>query len=401
MTKPTVHTETARADVERQALELVNRHDPRSMGKRQFLGAWFDAGLTWVHFPNGLGGLGVPRGLQAAADAILRDAGGTHPFAVNPIGYGMAAPTIVEHAQPELAHELLRPLASCEHIWCQLFSEPGAGSDLAGLATMAVRTPDDWVVNGQKVWTSGAQVARYALLLARTDPDVPKHKGLSYFILDMHAPGVDVRPLRQITGHAEFNEVFLSDVRIPDSHRLGSTGDGWRVAMTTLMNERSAIGGGSSVRGSGSIADAMSLWRERPDLHTPVLRHRLAKLWARAEAQRITGQRARATSKLGSPGPEGAISKLVSAELNQAVYEFCMDLLGAEASLYEDYGAIDSFRKSDAVSSIQYAFLRSRANTIEGGTSEVLRNILGERILGLPGDLRADSGKAWKEIPRG
>jgi alkylation response protein AidB-like acyl-CoA dehydrogenase len=401
MTESAIAAETASAYVEGRALDLVSRHDPRSMGRRQFLGVWFDAGLTWVHFPKGLGGLGVPRGLQAVADAVLHEAGGTHPFTLNPIGYGMAAPTLIEHAQPELAQELLRPLASGEHIWCQLFSEPGAGSDLAGLATMAVRTGDDWVVNGQKVWTSGAQVARYALLLTRTDPDVPKHKGLTYFIIDMHAPGVDVRPLRQITGHAEFNEVFLSDVRIPDSHRLGSTGDGWRVAMTTLMNERSALGHRSSVRGSGSIADAVSLWRERPDLHTPVLRHRLATLWIRAEAQRITGQRARATSKLGSPGPEGAISKLVSAELNQAVSEFCMDLLGVEATLHEDYGAINTLRRAGAGSSIQYLFLRSRANTIEGGTSEVMRNILGERILGLPGDLRADSGKAWKDIPHG
>ena len=399
MAEPSVEAKTAPAYVERRALDLVNRHNPRSMSRRDFLSAWFDAGLTWVHFPTGLGGLGVPRGLQAAADVVLHDAGGTHPFRLNPVGYGMAAPTLVAHARPELARELLRPVACGEHLWCQLFSEPGAGSDLAGLATMAVRTGDDWVVNGQKVWTSGAQVARYGLLLARTDPDVPKHKGLTYFILDMHAQGVDVRPLRQITGHAEFNEVFLSDVRIPDSHRLGSTGDGWRVAMTTLMNERSTLG--EIGRRSGSIADAMSLWRERPDLHTPVLRHRLARLWVRAETRRITRERARATSKLGSPGPEGAISKLVSAELNQAVYEFCMDLLGVEATLYEDYGAIESSRRRDADSSIQYSFLRSRANTIEGGTSEVMRNILGERILGLPGDLRADSDKAWKEIPRG
>jgi alkylation response protein AidB-like acyl-CoA dehydrogenase len=401
VTQPTVDAETASTYVERQAIELVSRHDPRSMSRRAFLGAWYDAGLTWVHFPKGLGGLGVPRGLQASADVVLHDAGGTHPFALNPIGYGMAAPTLVEHASPELAHELLRPLASSEHIWCQLFSEPGAGSDLAGLATMAVRVADGWVVNGQKVWTSGAQVARYALLLARTDPNVPKHQGLTYFILDMHAPGVDVRPLRQMTGHSEFNEVFLSDVRIPDTHRLGPIGHGWRVAMTTLMNERSAIGGGSSVRGSGAIADAMLLWQQRPDKHTSVLRDRLARLWTRAEVQRITGQRARETSKLGSPGPEGAISKLVSAELNQAVYEFCMDLLGVEATLHEDYGAIDSLPRHDVSVTIQHSFLRSRANTIEGGTSEVLRNILGERILGLPGDLRADSGKPWKEIPHG
>jgi alkylation response protein AidB-like acyl-CoA dehydrogenase len=387
--------------VERLALDLIRLHDPRVMRRRQFLGAWFDAGLTWVHFPKGSGGLGVSRGLQAVADRALRDAGGTHSFTANPIGYGMAAPTLVEHARPELARELLRPLASCEHIWCQLFSEPGAGSDLAGLATMAVRTGDDWVVNGQKVWTSGAQLARFGLLLARTDPDAPKHKGLTYFVVDMHAVGIEVRPLRQITGHAEFNEVFLSDVRVPDHNRLGEPGDGWRVAMTTLTNERSAMSGGAPARGSGSIADAVSLWRSRPDLHTPAHRRRLAQIWARAEAQRITGQRARAASKLGSPGPEGAISKLVWAELNQSVYEFCMDLLGVEGTLHGDYGTAESLPRRDRAFSIQHSFLRSRANTIEGGTSEVLRNILGERILGLPGDLRADAKMAWKEIPRG
>jgi alkylation response protein AidB-like acyl-CoA dehydrogenase len=171
--------------------------------------------------------------------------------------------------------------------------------------------------------------------------------------------------------------------------------------MTTLTNERSAIAGGSSGRGSGSITDALSLWQSRPDLHTPALRRRLAQIWARAEAQRITGQRARATSKRGSPGPEGAISKLVWAELNQSVYEFCMDLLGLEGTLHADYGTADSTTRREGMFSVQHSFLRSRANTIEGGTSEVLRNILGERILGLPGDLRADANMAWKEIPRG
>jgi alkylation response protein AidB-like acyl-CoA dehydrogenase len=399
MTEPVAEADTAY--VERQALELVRRYDPSQVTRRQFLGAWFDAGLTWVHFPKGLGGLGVSRGLQAVADRVLREAGGFHSFSANPIGYGMAAPTLVEHARPELVQQLLRPLASCEHIWCQLFSEPGAGSDLAGLATMAIRDDDDWVVNGQKIWTSGAQVAQYGLLLARTEPDAPKHKGLTYFVLEMNAPGVEVRPLRQITGHAEFNEVFLSDVRVPDSHRLGAPAAGWRVAMTTLMNERSAIGGVSPARGSGSIADAMSLWQSRPDLHSPALRRRLAQIWARAEVQRITGQRARAVAKSGSPGPEGAISKLVWAELNQAVYEFCMDLLGLEGTVHEGYGPSDAVPRRKAALSIQHSFLRSRANTIEGGTSEVLRNILGERILGLPGDLRADANKTWKEIPRG
>jgi alkylation response protein AidB-like acyl-CoA dehydrogenase len=401
MTQAQPDTTAAEMQVERAAHNLLIRMDPRAMGKREFLGEWFDAGLTWVHFPVRSGGLGLARGAQAAADTILQTAGVRHPFQLNPIGYGMAGPTLVEHAGPDLARELLRPLASCEHVWCQLFSEPGAGSDLAGLATSAVRDGTDWVVNGQKVWTSGAHVARYALLLARTDPDVAKHKGLTYFVLDMNAPGVEVRPLRQLTGDSEFNEVFLSYVRIPDTHRIGPPGDGWRVALTTLMNERSAIGGGSPRRGAGAISEAVDLWRKRPDLHTAVLRDRLARLWTRAEVHRLTRQRARASATTGSPGPEGSISKLVSAELNQEIYGFCMDLLGIEAGLHTGYSSSGPPASGTSPQPIQRAFLRSRANTIEGGTSEVLRNILGERILGLPGEMRADTGKAWKEIPRG
>jgi alkylation response protein AidB-like acyl-CoA dehydrogenase len=387
--------------IEKTARQVVEAHDPQSTPPREFLGAVYDAGLAWVHFPVGFGGLGVSRGLQARADEVLQGAGGPNAFSLNPIGQGMAAPTVLEHGSPELARELLRPLATTEHIWCQLFSEPGAGSDLAGLATSAVQDGDEWVVNGQKVWTSLAHRARYALLLARTDPEQPKHKGLTYFVLDMQAPGVETRPLRQMTGQAEFNEVYLSDARIPDSHRLGAVGNGWRVAMTTLMNERSAIGGGSSVRGAGAIADAVELWARRPDLHTAVLRDKLAALWTRAEAQRLTSARAGRVATAGSPGPEGSIAKLVSAELNQHVYEFCMELLGPEATLYGSYGLRDVEHGEDYRGPVQQRFLRSRANTIEGGTSEVLRNILGERILGLPGDLRADSGMAWKDIPRG
>ncbi len=387
--------------VDKTAHAVVESHDPRSTPREEMLGAVYDAGLAWVHFPVGLGGLGVSRGLQATADTVLQGAGVDNAFFLNPIGHGMAAPTVLEHGAPELSKELLRPLATTEHIWCQLFSEPGAGSDLAGLATSAVRDGDDWVINGQKVWTSLAHVARYALLLARTDPDQPKHKGLTYFVLDMAAPGVETRPLRQMTGQAEFNEVYLSDARIPDSHRLGAVGNGWRVAMTTLMNERSAIGGTSSVRGAGAIADATELWARYPQRQTPVLRDRLAALWTRAEAQRLTDERARRSQGSGQPGPEGSIAKLVSAELNQDVYEFAMELLGPEATLYGSYELRQDVPREEYRGPLQQRFLRSRANTIEGGTSEVLRNILGERILGLPGDLRADSGKAWKDIPRG
>ena len=393
---------TADADrVADLARQVVAEHDPKSVPIPEYLGACYDAGLSWVQFPEGMGGLGVSRGLQAVADRILQGAGGPVPLGLNPMGYGMAAPTIREHAQDdELKKSWLRPLATTEHIWCQLFSEPGAGSDLAGLATTAVQDGSGdgaWVVNGQKVWTSLAHRARWGLLLARTNPDVPKHKGLTYFVIDMHGPGVEARPLRQMTGQAEFNEVYFTDARIPDAHRLGAVGDGWRVAMTTLMNERSALGGSGNRRGAGPISDAVGLWAARPDLRTPVLRDRLTQLWLRAEAQRLTSERSRATVGVGGPGPEGSIGKMVGAELNQQMYEWCMDFLGPEGILYHTYNPAED---ADWRGPIQQRFLRSRANTIEGGTSEVMRNILGERVLGLPGDMRADT-MAWKEIPRG
>ncbi|STZ38965.1 acyl-CoA dehydrogenase YdiO [Mycobacteroides abscessus] len=225
------------------AHEVLAKHPPATTPVTDLLGAVYDAGLAWVHFPVGLGGLDAPPALQAVSDTILRAAGVPDPLFVNVIGYGMAAPTVLAHGQPELIRRILRPLFTGEELWCQLFSEPGAGSDLAGLATRAVRDGDEWVINGQKVWTSGAHQARWALLVARSNPDVAKHRGLTYFVVDMTDPGVEVRPLRQMTGDAEFNEVYLTDVRIPDAHRLGNEGDGWRVSMTTLMNERSALGG--------------------------------------------------------------------------------------------------------------------------------------------------------------
>ena len=389
------------ARVAELAHTVVAEHDPKQVPVTEFLGACYDAGLSWVNFPEGMGGLGVSRGLQAVADSILQGAGGPVPLGLNPMGYGMAAPTVREHAQTdELKKFFLRPLATTEDIWCQLFSEPGAGSDVAGLATSAVRDGDEWVINGQKVWTSLAHRARWGLLLARSDADAPKHKGLTYFVLDMHDPGVECRPLRQMTGQAEFNEVYITDARIPDAHRLGAVGDGWRVAMTTLMNERSALGASGSRRGAGTISEAVQLWASRPDLHTPVLRDRLTQLWLRAEAQRLTSERSRVSAGAGSPGPEGSIGKMVGAELNQEIYEFCMDLLGPEGILYHSYAMHGANADGDWRGPIQQRYLRSRANTIEGGTSEVMRNLLGERVLGLPGDLRADTGP-WKEVPRG
>jgi alkylation response protein AidB-like acyl-CoA dehydrogenase len=388
------------ADLTRRVEALLVAHPPASTGRTAFLEARFDAGLAWVHFPEGAGGLGLAPGLQRVVDRALHAAGAPEPdVARNIIGMGMAAPTIAVHGTPEQRARYLRPLFTGEEIWCQLFSEPGSGSDLAGLGTRAVRDGDEWVVNGQKVWTTLAHISRFGLLVARTNPDLPKHLGLTYFICDMQADGVDVRPLRQMTGDAEFNEVYLSDVHLPDDLRLGGEGEGWRVAMTTLMNERVSIGGGRSSRGSGAIAVAVDVWNRIAD-HDPARRDRLLRLWVAAEVNRLTNIRAGQLRRAGTPGPEGSVAKLNFAELNQAISELCVDLMGAEGQLYTDY---DSPRRESVgfySGDPRYFFLRSRANSIEGGTSEVLRNILGERVLGLPGEPRTDKDLPWRDIPR-
>ena len=309
------------------------------------------------------------------------------------------APTILTHGTEDQKRRYLRPLWTCEHVWCQLFSEPGAGSDVASLAARAVRDGDEWVANGQKVWTTLAHRSRYGMLLARTDPEAEKHKGLTYFVVDMHAPGVEVRPLRQMTGDAEFNEVYFTDVRIPDAERLGDVGQGWHAALTTLMNERVSIGGAIGSRGTGPIGTALRLWQARTD-KDPVLRDRVVKLWVESEAHRMTSMRAAANSLNGTPGPEGSTAKLHFAELNKRIYELCVALQGAEGMLYDESEMRQPETAGGFGGTPQRMFLRSRANSIEGGTSEVMRNILGERILGLPGDVRVDKGRPWTEIPR-
>ncbi len=283
---------------------FLEAHPPATTDRLDFLRARFDAGLAWVHYPVGLGGLDAPRSLQAVVDAELEAAGApdNDPRRIG-IGLGMAAPTILGFGSEEQRQRLLRPLWTGEEVWCQLFSEPGAGSDLAALATRAVRDGDDWVVDGQKVWTSSAHLARWAILIARTDPDLPKHRGITYFVCDMTDPGVEVRPLRQITGEAEFNEVFLTGVRIPDSRRLGEIGEGWRVAQTTLMNERVAIGGGRVPREGGMIGLVSETWRDRPELRTHDLHQRLLRLWVDAEAARLAGERLGQQLAVGQPGP--------------------------------------------------------------------------------------------------
>jgi alkylation response protein AidB-like acyl-CoA dehydrogenase len=376
-------------------------HDPASTPREQFLSGRFDAGLAAVHYPVGHGGLGLPRSLQQAAEEQFARAGAPAPDPRrNVIGLGMAAPTLIAFGTDEQLDRWLKPLWLAEEIWCQLFSEPGAGSDLANLSTRATRDGDDWVVSGQKVWTSLAHHARWALLLARTDPDVPKHAGLSYFILDMHAPGVEVRPLRQLTGEAEFNEVFITDARVPDANRLGEVGAGWRVANATLMNERVAIGAASAApRESGMIGTAAHDWREHPEARTPELHQRLLRLWARAEVARLAGMRMRQQLASGQPGPDGSAVKLTFALLNQEISGFEIELAGADGLTYDDW-TMRRAGSSDYARGPAYRYLRSKGNSIEGGTSEILRNIIAERVLGLPPEPRTDTGVPWKDLPR-
>jgi alkylation response protein AidB-like acyl-CoA dehydrogenase len=387
-------------DLRAQVAEFLASHDPQGTDRLEFLRARFDAGLAWVHYPAGLGGQGLPRSLQSAVDRAFDAAGapGNHPER-NGIGLGMAAPTILVHGTAEQKERWLRPLWTGEQIWCQLFSEPGAGSDLAGLATRAVRDGDEWVVNGQKVWTSSAHMASRGLLVARTDPDQPKHKGLTYFALDMIQPGVEVRPLRQATGEAEFNEVFMTDARVADADRLGGAGEGWQVSMATLMNERVSIGGNAMPREGGMIASAARTWREHPELRTPGLHDRLLRLWADAEVARIAGSRLRQQLAAGQPGPEGSAAKLAFARLNQEISEFEVELAGPDGLLYDDW----TMRRPEGANFFGrnpgFRFLRAKGNSIEGGTSEILRNIIAERVLGLPKEARVDTGP-WKDLPR-
>ena len=277
---------------------LLAANDPTTMDNVAFRGARYDAGLAWVHFPKGYGGLGVRPELNKLVETRLREAG-AKPTDPSTFFMALAGPTIVTHGSHEAKQRFLRPMFTGEEKWCQLFSEPGAGSDFAGLATKAERDGDEWIVNGQKVWNTMAHIADFGMLVTRTDPEAPKHKGMTYFALDMHAPGVEVRPLRQITGEAEFNEVYMTDARVPDAHRIGDVGEGWRASLTTLMNERNAIGTGSGA-GSGSVArqgaaanDAVEIWKQLdPSEQDGARKDRLMQLWCQAEVNRLTNRRA-------------------------------------------------------------------------------------------------------------
>lgn len=351
---------------------------PDSADPTEFLLARFDADLAWVADPVAAG----------VVEERLRAAKAPDPFVRNPIGVGMVGPTILHHGTPAQRDRYLRRLWAGLDVWCQLFSEPGSGSDLASLATRAVRNGDGWIVNGQKVWTSGAERARYGLLLARTDVDVPKRAGLTTFVIEMDAPGVTVRPLRQMTGDAEFNEVFLQDLRLTPDAQLGPAGEGWHVAFTTLMNERSSIGNAFGSSGGGPVATALELYRTRRP-GDAVARDAVVRMYIEAELLRLLATRAT------GPGPAASVVKLFGAEHIRRVTEIIVGLLGADGMLFDDTGDGSPWTRGPHVS-----FLRARAATIEGGSSEVMRNILAERVLGLPREADPNAGRPWREIPR-
>ncbi len=384
---------------------LLAAHDPTEISRIEFRGHQYDAGLAWVHHPRGFGGLGVTRRLNSAVERRLR-AAGARPADPSTFFMALIGPTILTHGSDEQKRRYLRPMFTGEERWCQLFSEPGSGSDFAGLGTRATLDGDEWVVSGQKVWNTLAHVADLGMLVARTDPDMPKHKGLTYFALDMRAPGVEVRPLRQITGEAEFNEVYMTEVRVPDSARIGAVGEGWRVSLTTLMNERTAIGsaaGTTAGSGGGPLEGLLDAYRKMdPAVRTKAHRQEVMQMWVRGEALRLTNARAAHNARAGNPGPEGSVSKLMLAEFNKDLTAKVIDLKGPAGMVGYDYG----FRRPTEVSldggigGAHHSFLRARANSIEGGTSEIMRNILGEQVLGLPGEPRVDKEIPWRDVPR-
>ena len=355
----------------------------------------YDAGWACIGWAPEFGG----RGASPIEDVIWQQEESQYDLPANffLIGQGMIAPTLMAWARDEDKARYLPPLASGEEVWCQLFSEPAGGSDLAALRTRAERDGDEWVINGQKIWTSGAHFSDYGVIVVRTDPTVPKHKGLSYFYVDMKAPGVEVKPIKQLTGDADFNEVYFNDVRVSDQQRLGEVGQGWQVSLTTLMNERAAIGGGF---GQMDVALAMAVAQKveingRPALEDASVRARLANWYVQESGLKYTGYRSlTALSRGALPGPENSIGKLVGAPKMQAMSSYLMDLL--EAS-----GAITDESLVTEAGIIQRAYMGAPGLRIAGGTDEIMANIIAERVLGLPQEPRLDKGIPFNEVPTG
>ena len=373
----------------------------REVRSRAAYEAWYPAfgasGLVAATWPVAYGGLDLSRSVARAVEGVLA------PYnlgRLNPLGLNLAAPALFAHGTEEQRLRFLPPIVRNEERWCQLFSEPGAGSDLASLATKAERVGDEWVVTGQKVWTTWAHVSDFGVLLARTEPSAPKRKGITYFLVDLRQPGVEVRPLRHIGGEIDFNEVFLDAARIPDSQRVGEVGDGWRVANATLSGERQMVSGS----GSGGVdriggAGAERLVRLAAEHGaTPTQRQAIMEAWSEERIRAWTNERVRAGIRAGrSPGPESSIGKVHQGELNQRIQLLATDLLGAGATAWPAPG---DGSWSDTLPYEVKGMLRSRANTIEGGTTEVNKNIVGERVLGLPREPDPWHDTSWSEVPR-
>jgi alkylation response protein AidB-like acyl-CoA dehydrogenase len=365
------------------------------------------SGLVAPSWPVAYGGLALTPAQVREVERVLA------PYnlgRLNPLGLNLAAPALFAHGSEGQRTRFLPPIVRNEEVWCQLFSEPGAGSDLASLATRAERDGDGWVVTGQKVWTTWAHLSDFGVLLARTDPDAPKRKGITYFLVDLHQPGVEVRPLRHITGEIDFNEVFLDEARVPDDQRVGEVGDGWRVANATLSGERQMVSGSGSggvdrIGGAGAerlvrLARGVAAGSGGSGWNDPVVRQELMRVLSEERIRSWTNQRVRAGLKAGRPpGPESSIGKVHQGELNQRIQLLATGLLGAGAMAWEAPGAgIGSYEES-----LPYevkGMLRSRANTIEGGTTEVNKNIVAERVLGLPRDPDPWQGAPWRDVPR-
>ena len=356
----------------------------------------YDAGWACIRWPKKYGcreGTAIEQVIWNQEEAKIPNL----PQPVFGIGQGMAAPTMMTWAD-EAAHERFIPkLASGEEIWCQLFSEPAGGSDLAALRTKAERDGDDWVINGQKIWTSGAHYSDYGILVVRTDPNVPKHKGLTYFYLDMKSPGIEIKPIKQISGDANFNEVYFTDVRIPDSQRLGEVGQGWQVSITTLMNERASIGGGGSAVGFDSVfrlAQQVTI-DDKPAIEDSAVRAKLASWYCQEAGLKYTGYRSMtALSKGAIPGPENSIGKLVGAPKTQDMASFAMDLMEMSGAVWDPEFAPEA-------GLFQASYMGSPGLRIAGGTDEIMANIIAERVLGLPQEPRLDKGIPFSEVPTG
>ena len=377
---------------EEAAESVIERDDPETIRAAQ---AWqalkCDNGWACITWPKELGG----RGGTPIQSVVWNQEQGRYktPPNIFMIGIGMLGPTIMTHGTPEQKERYLPKMARGDEIWCQLFSEPAAGSDLAGLRMSAVKDGDEWVLNGQKIWTTGAHYSRWGMLPARSDPTVAKHAGMTYFIVDMEAKGIEIRPIKQINGASHFTEVFYSDVRVPDSYRVGAVGDGWRVAITTLMHERAAVGAGGRV-GPG-VDDLIRLAQQvelngRPAIEDAGVRQRIADFSVRMAGLRCTGYRTlTALSRGQTPGPEASIMKLVGASLGQQVASYGIDLQGLAGSVMDEEGGW------------QDAYLQSAGLRLAGGSDEILLNIIAERVLRLPPEPRVDKNLAFREIPTG